>query len=132
MRVSSIRIAGAAGARHAGKTVVDRPASRGISRLARRPRPRSITPASICGAAAICGDGQAVFNLLVFATFAESLWHTMLDAAAEYGVDVGAGRFGLTFAMRRTFRDGDAAAMAGIEDDLAATRHTREGRPSLR
>lgn len=33
-------------------------------------------------------DGQAVFNLLVFATFAESLWHTMLDAAAEYGVAV--------------------------------------------
>nr|WP_210328964.1 sarcosine oxidase subunit gamma family protein [Mesorhizobium amorphae] len=34
-------------------------------------------------------DGQAVFNLLVFATFAESLWHTMLDAAAEYGVNIG-------------------------------------------
>jgi heterotetrameric sarcosine oxidase gamma subunit len=33
-------------------------------------------------------DGQAAFNLLVFATFAQSLWHTMLDAAAEYGVDV--------------------------------------------
>ncbi|AZO59237.1 sarcosine oxidase subunit gamma [Mesorhizobium sp. M1A.F.Ca.IN.022.07.1.1] len=33
-------------------------------------------------------DGQAVFNLLVFATFAESLWHTMLDSAAEYGVTV--------------------------------------------
>jgi heterotetrameric sarcosine oxidase gamma subunit len=33
-------------------------------------------------------DGQAVFNLLVFATFAESLWHTMLDAAAEYGVAI--------------------------------------------
>ena len=33
-------------------------------------------------------DGQAIFNLLVFTTFAESLWHTMLDAAAEYGVDV--------------------------------------------
>ncbi|TPM35190.1 sarcosine oxidase subunit gamma family protein [Mesorhizobium sp. B2-3-4] len=31
-------------------------------------------------------DGQAVFNLLVFATFAESLWHTILDSAAEYGV----------------------------------------------
>jgi len=31
-------------------------------------------------------DGQTVFNLLVFATFAESLWHTMLDSAAEYGV----------------------------------------------
>lgn len=34
-------------------------------------------------------DGQAVFNLLVFATFAESLWHTMLDSAAEYGVATG-------------------------------------------
>ncbi|RUX31011.1 sarcosine oxidase subunit gamma [Mesorhizobium sp. M7A.F.Ca.US.011.01.1.1] len=33
-------------------------------------------------------DGLAVFSLLVFATFAESLWGTMLDAAAEYGVDV--------------------------------------------
>ncbi|CAN7661132.1 sarcosine oxidase subunit gamma [Mesorhizobium sp. LjRoot246] len=33
-------------------------------------------------------DGQAVFNLLVFATFAESLWHTMLDAGAEYGVAI--------------------------------------------
>jgi heterotetrameric sarcosine oxidase gamma subunit len=33
-------------------------------------------------------DGQAVFNLLVFATFAESLWNTMLDSAAEYGVDI--------------------------------------------
>jgi heterotetrameric sarcosine oxidase gamma subunit len=33
-------------------------------------------------------DGLAVFNLLVFATFAESLWHTMLDAAAEYGVAI--------------------------------------------
>ncbi|RWM31767.1 sarcosine oxidase subunit gamma family protein [Mesorhizobium sp.] len=31
---------------------------------------------------------QAVFNLLVFATFAESLWHTMLDSAAEYGVAI--------------------------------------------
>jgi sarcosine oxidase subunit gamma len=34
-------------------------------------------------------DGLAVFNLLVFATFAESLWHTILDSAAEYGVDIG-------------------------------------------
>ncbi|MEI8699325.1 MULTISPECIES: sarcosine oxidase subunit gamma family protein [unclassified Mesorhizobium] len=34
-------------------------------------------------------DGQAVFNLLVFATFAESLWRTILDAAAEYGVEIG-------------------------------------------
>ncbi|MGX7871791.1 sarcosine oxidase subunit gamma [Mesorhizobium sp. ORM6] len=33
-------------------------------------------------------SGQAVFNLLVFATFAESLWHTMLDSAAEYGVAI--------------------------------------------
>jgi len=34
-------------------------------------------------------DGLAVFNVLVFATFAESLWHTILDSAAEYGVDIG-------------------------------------------
>ncbi|RWL42879.1 MAG: sarcosine oxidase subunit gamma [Mesorhizobium sp.] len=34
-------------------------------------------------------NGQAVFNLLVFATFAESLWHTILDSAAEYGVTIG-------------------------------------------
>lgn len=34
-------------------------------------------------------DDQAVFNLLVFATFAESLWHTILDSAAEYGVTIG-------------------------------------------
>ncbi|TRC89596.1 sarcosine oxidase subunit gamma [Mesorhizobium sp. WSM4303] len=34
-------------------------------------------------------DGQAVFNLLAFATFAESLWHTVLDSAAEYGVTIG-------------------------------------------
>ena len=33
-------------------------------------------------------DKQAVFNVLVFATFAESLWHTMLDSAAEYGVAI--------------------------------------------
>ncbi|TPI76652.1 sarcosine oxidase subunit gamma family protein [Mesorhizobium sp. B2-8-9] len=34
-------------------------------------------------------NGQAVFNLLVFATFAESLWQTILDSAAEYGVTIG-------------------------------------------
>ncbi|MDX8524291.1 sarcosine oxidase subunit gamma family protein [Mesorhizobium sp. MSK_1335] len=34
-------------------------------------------------------NGQAVFNLLAFATFAESLWHTILDSAAECGVDIG-------------------------------------------
>ncbi|PDQ22866.1 sarcosine oxidase subunit gamma [Mesorhizobium sanjuanii] len=33
-------------------------------------------------------DGHSVFNLLVFATFAESLWHTVLDAGAEYGIDI--------------------------------------------
>ncbi|CDX45736.1 conserved hypothetical protein [Mesorhizobium plurifarium] len=33
-------------------------------------------------------SGLAVFNLLVFATFAESLWHTILDSAAEYGVTI--------------------------------------------
>lgn len=34
-------------------------------------------------------DGAAVFNLLVFASFAESLWHTLLDSGAEYGISVG-------------------------------------------
>lgn len=33
-------------------------------------------------------DGLAVFNLLVFTTFAESLWHMILDSAAEYGVAI--------------------------------------------
>ncbi|WP_095199142.1 sarcosine oxidase subunit gamma [Mesorhizobium carmichaelinearum] len=33
-------------------------------------------------------DGLAVFSVLVFATFAESLWHTMLDSAAEYGLAI--------------------------------------------
>ncbi|WP_192247890.1 sarcosine oxidase subunit gamma [Mesorhizobium silamurunense] len=33
-------------------------------------------------------DGHAVFNMLVFTSFADSLWHTILDSAAEYGVQV--------------------------------------------
>ncbi len=33
--------------------------------------------------------GNAVYNVLVFASFADSLWHMLVDAAAEYGVDVG-------------------------------------------
>ena len=33
-------------------------------------------------------DGDAVFHLLVFSTFAESLLGTILDSAAEYGVEV--------------------------------------------
>lgn len=33
-------------------------------------------------------EGQAVFQLLVFATFAEYLWHAMLDAGAEFGIDI--------------------------------------------
>jgi sarcosine oxidase subunit gamma len=33
-------------------------------------------------------DGLAVFNVLVFATFAESLWRAMLDSAAEHGVAI--------------------------------------------
>ena len=82
-----IRIGGAAGARHAGKAVVDRPASVGFpagrgGRDLDRPHQRQSV------ARQRFADGQAIFNLLVFATFAESLWHTILDAAAEYGVDV--------------------------------------------
>jgi heterotetrameric sarcosine oxidase gamma subunit len=34
--------------------------------------------------------GEAVFYLLVFATFAESLWHTLLDSGAEYGITINA------------------------------------------
>lgn len=33
-------------------------------------------------------DGSPVFNLLVFSSFAGSLWHTILDSSAEYGVEV--------------------------------------------
>lgn len=33
-------------------------------------------------------DGAPVFNLLVFASFAESLWHMMLDSGAEYGLEI--------------------------------------------
>ncbi len=32
-------------------------------------------------------DGNPVYNLLVFTSFADSLWHTLADAAAEYGVE---------------------------------------------
>jgi sarcosine oxidase subunit gamma len=35
-------------------------------------------------------SGEAVFYLLVFATFAESLWHTLLDSGAEYGITIDA------------------------------------------
>jgi sarcosine oxidase subunit gamma len=35
-------------------------------------------------------SGEPVFNLLVFATFAESLWHTLLDSGAEYGISIDA------------------------------------------
>ncbi|MDX8520440.1 sarcosine oxidase subunit gamma [Mesorhizobium dulcispinae] len=31
-------------------------------------------------------DGHAIFNMLVFTSFADSLWHTILDSALEYGV----------------------------------------------
>ena len=32
--------------------------------------------------------GEPVFNLLLFSTFAESLWRTLLDSGAEYGVSI--------------------------------------------
>ena len=35
-------------------------------------------------------DGEAMFHLLVFSTFAESLWHTLLDFGAEYGIAIDA------------------------------------------
>jgi sarcosine oxidase subunit gamma len=33
-------------------------------------------------------DGSPVFNVLVFSSFADSLWHTIVDSAAEYGIEV--------------------------------------------
>jgi sarcosine oxidase subunit gamma len=33
-------------------------------------------------------DGSPVFKLLVFSSFADSLWNTLVDAAAEYGIEV--------------------------------------------
>jgi heterotetrameric sarcosine oxidase gamma subunit len=35
-------------------------------------------------------DGEAVFHLLIFGTFAESLWHMLLDSGAEYGIAIDA------------------------------------------
>ena len=35
-------------------------------------------------------SGEAVFHLLIFSTFAESLWHTLLDSGAEYGISIDA------------------------------------------
>lgn len=32
-------------------------------------------------------NGNPVYSLLVFTSFADSLWHTLADAAAEYGVE---------------------------------------------
>lgn len=34
------------------------------------------------------GDGGAVFSLLMFTSFAESIWHTILVATAEYGLEI--------------------------------------------
>ena len=36
------------------------------------------------------GNGEATFYLLVFASFAESLWHMLLDSGAEYGITIDA------------------------------------------
>jgi methylglutamate dehydrogenase subunit D len=33
-------------------------------------------------------DGSPVFNVLVFSSFADSIWHTIVDAAAEYGIEI--------------------------------------------
>ena len=34
-------------------------------------------------------DGHPAYNVLVFTSFADSLWHTIVDSALEYGVDAG-------------------------------------------
>ena len=33
-------------------------------------------------------DGSPVYNILIFTSFADSIWHTILDSSAEYGVEV--------------------------------------------
>ena len=33
-------------------------------------------------------DGSPVYNVLVFSSFADSIWHTIVDAAAEYGIEI--------------------------------------------
>lgn len=38
-------------------------------------------------------DGSPVYDLLVFTSFAASLWKTAIEAAAEYGVAVSSGNF---------------------------------------
>ncbi|WP_269932798.1 sarcosine oxidase subunit gamma [Aminobacter sp. HY435] len=37
-------------------------------------------------------DGQAVYAMLVFTSFADSLWHTIVDSSLEYGVDTSSTR----------------------------------------
>ena len=37
-------------------------------------------------------DGNPVYFLLVFSTLADSLWHTIVEAAAEYGIHAGVAR----------------------------------------
>lgn len=34
-------------------------------------------------------EGHPVFSVLASSTFANSLWHTLVDASAEYGIDMG-------------------------------------------
>lgn len=33
-------------------------------------------------------EGSPVYNILVFTSFADSIWHTILDSSAEYGVEI--------------------------------------------
>jgi sarcosine oxidase subunit gamma len=37
-------------------------------------------------------DGEAVFNLLVFTSFADSLWKTIVESALEYGLEASSAR----------------------------------------
>jgi sarcosine oxidase subunit gamma len=37
-------------------------------------------------------DGHPVYNMLVFTSFADSLWHTIVDASLEYGVEASSAR----------------------------------------
>lgn len=37
-------------------------------------------------------DGHPVYNMLVFTSFADSLWHVILDSSLEYGVETSSAR----------------------------------------
>ena len=77
-----------AGARHAGQGLLARPAPTAFP--VGTAAATSIDHTSVNLWRGEDADGSPVFNLLVFTSFAESLWHTLLDSGAEYGIEIAA------------------------------------------